>query len=511
MAGEQEIRPVDVQIARPVQAPNYVGMYSEAIKGALAPYEYLMNYQKELSEEDYRKAEIQNFLAEHDLKNRELSETVRAHTATEAIQNLQRQQEDRRLDETSRHNLVDEAHQKTVDERESARDAETARHQNFIDLMAVKREDLQKSLDEATIAKSGADTEYLHSEAARIKGEQDRRDNDQQVMQGFNTWFNSIKPEDLYNSSEKPEIQRHINETLDKLQTVEGRAQFDHIYGEGTALGREISERKEYNAFTREGKAAFQTNMLNSDKGQPTQVRFENAMNDGRIANQQAVTRLAWSAAGTKAYSDAKAKGASDMDAYTAGLTAEEQAQAAIKRKEEKPDPKLVDQWKAAVQKKPGEDETHFEARSSQVALDIEMTRIDQGATAAHQKLLEYNRGQLGGATGESAVKKLKQMINAPETGPMELGSPLNAPGTQATPAVTMPPMPGMTPPGVQQLPGTIPGTMQPPLAGSLALGASPLLPGAIAPTFAAATGTEDLAKEFNQHFGLTEEEPATV
>jgi hypothetical protein len=475
---EQEIRPVDVQVARPVQAPNYVGMYSESIKGALAPYEYLLNYQKELSEEDLRKAQIQNFLSEHDLKTKELSETIRSHTANEAMTALERQLNIRKEDEFERHNLVDEAHQNSQDQREADKEKEYERANKFNEEMAVKKQDLESSLNEANIAKSKADTSYLQSEADRNTSENELKENDQKVIQEFTAYKATIKPEDLYDSKDHPEIEQKIDEFADRIKTPGGRVQFDALHGEGTALGRELAERKELQKMSPDAKNVFQSNLLKSDTSKPYQVRFEEAMEAARPVNVQSQERAKWGPEGIKAETDAIASGKSKQEGFNAGRMAHEKAEAELKQKAaaEKPNEKILD-WlntNVPIPKNPGEDDPHYEQRKAQKALELE--EKSRNDPAGYQKDLQELMHPAGTAVTPG--------VPATDWGKKYLG------GTGGNM--------GMLSPDQQQKSGS-----------ALAQNTSPLL-SSTTPTFAVASNANDLSQQFHDYFGTTEEKTPT-
>lgn len=493
---EQEIRPVDVQVARPVQAPNYVGMYSEAIKGALAPYEYLLNYQKELSEEDLRKAQIQNFLSEHDLKNKELSETIRSHTADEAMRNLQRQLESSKEDEFERHNLVDEAHQKSQEQTEAAREAEYERankanelreadrekeleRQNaFANLLATKKQDLETSLNDANIAKTKADTSYLQSEADRNKATSDDRDNDQKVIQEFTAWKKTIKPEDLYDSNDHPEIEDKIDDFASRIKTHDGRIQFDELHGGDTALGREIAERKELQKMAPEAKNVFQSTLIQSDKNKPYQVRFEQAMEAARPVNAQETERAKWSQPAMDAYTKAFAATKSRDQAFLAGRTVEEQYQHQLQSKAapEKPNEKLMEFYQKAIPKLQGETEDHYNERAAQKAMELENLRLND--PVQYQQELQNLMKPGGGTTTGAPPNAADWLKNKGYIGRKAPGTSMISPAEQLTPT-------SVIPPADQQKTGS-----------QLVQNTSPLLP-----------ETSDLAQQFHDYFGTQEEE----
>jgi hypothetical protein len=351
----------DNQVARPVAAPNYVGMYSEGIKGALEPYNYLLNMQKELSEEDFRKGEIQNFLDEHQDKANALAETTRSNRANEAMTALERGMEQQRIVETSRHDQVDE----TETGRHNAAD-EALRKQTEDEVARsnqAKEVQLQKDLDLRTEAqKHDLQFKQVQSDAvatqARLKQQDlDDEQNDNRVLDGLSSSLKDYSPDQIYSSNDNPELQQLLDDARRNTRTVPGRGRLDDMVGERTALGRENIERIELNHMSTQAKDAFQDSMLSSAPSGPdapavpTQTRFTNALNTARQVEQRYKEREGdptgnkpgWTDAGLDAYKQAKADGKDDLTAQGMGRMANFKALTEAKEKvDEKPDSQMI-------------------------------------------------------------------------------------------------------------------------------------------------------------------------
>lgn len=353
--------PADYQVARPVAAPNYPGMYSEAIKGALEPMNYLLNMQKELSEEDYRKGEIQNFLDEHQDKANQLAETTRSNKATEAMTLLERNLEAQRQAEIGRHDLVDEAHQDRADtelERAHKRDEDLrAQTESEVERAHKAEEDQRaKDLDLRTTAQQyDIESKQAESRRARLEGDlmtrkMQEQQQDDDTIDKLNIFLKDYTPNQIYGSNDNPELQAAIDEARRNTHTSEARQRLDEIIGSKTAIGRENEERIELNHMSTEAKDAFQSNMLRSapsgmpgETGTPTQQRFEDALTVARNVQTRFEERSKWGDAGITAYKTAKADGKDDITAQGIGRMADFSAVTAAKTKaDDKPDASMV-------------------------------------------------------------------------------------------------------------------------------------------------------------------------
>lgn len=446
MAGE-ETRPVDLQVARPVAAPNYVGMYSERVKAALEPYEYLLNYQKELSDEDYKKAEIQNFLSEHDLKTKQLSEDVRSHTADEAIRNLTEQTNAARQVEEARHNVVDERRADRESDLQEWRDLEVQRHNEATEAAEKKTLELTSSLHDSDIKKNDADTEWLKTQTQLKTTEDAQRTQDQQVIQDMDKYISGIKPEDLWNINENPEIQQKIDEARASLHTQEAKTQFNQMVGAKQALGQSDADHKAYNNLSPEARKTFSSAMLQSDSSTPIQLRWNDALNAAGQTQAQVNARGSWSQAGITAEQNALAEHKSPQEAFVAGRDADAQWKSDLKAKEDlKPEPKMVDQlqtqldqlYRARYPQNKGEKNADYDSRIKSMigaqAVELEQdSRVNRPVFMQKLKMLDIDPNSLSMGEAQTGQKSTVQ----PGVTPAPASSPVPAPSPtgQITPA----------------------------------------------------------------------------
>lgn len=435
MAGE-ETRPVDVQVGRPTQAPNYVGMYSERVKAALEPYQYLLDYQKELSEDDLRKAQIQNFLNENDLKTKQLNEDVRSHTADETIRTMAQQTNSARAAEEARHNVVDEKHQLRDDLLAQFRDTEIERHNKAAEANEAKTLELTSSLHDSDIKKNDADTEWLQTQTNIKRTEDAQRSDDQQVIQGLNSYVSGIKPEDLWAINQNPEIMQKVTEARGKLHTKEAIQQFDEILGAKQVLGQEIADRNTYDNFSTGAKKAFVADMLESgkDPGSTMQQRWNRALQAGGQIEAQGQERTTWSSAGTEAEQKALAEGKSPQDAFLAGRTAHQTYMSDLKAKEDlKPEPAMVDKlqtqlenvYKSRNPKTKGENNTDYDARiksmvGTQADLLEQESRVNRPKFVQDLSKLNIDPDSL--TSGELQTGQKPTQTGTPQTGTPQTG-----------------------------------------------------------------------------------------
>lgn len=459
MAGEQEIRPVDTQIGHVEHAPNYVNMYAESIKAALEPFNYLLNYQKELSEEDVRKADIQNLLFEHDYKTKALNEEIRAHGADEAGKTLERQLESKKLDEMVRHDQADESHSTAMEGLEKQRltyeEDQKKAEQDYRD----KDLELRKSESDAKISEA----KQTQSEAAlRTKiyqNELDDRTNNDKLAAEMSDWISSIKPEDLWNSAENPEIQKKLDYFLTNLKGPYGRDMYDHLIQSHIALGQEIADRKEISGFSTEGKRKFNSEMDRLAREQPNltvQDRFNQALEAGRSATIMQGERGKWSPEALKAYQDYKIHNPNDeAGAFGAGRAAEEQYQKELKAKETgltAPPKEMIAAWQGMVTLRQGETPDQRDVRANKFASDMGEAwgRHDEDAMAKLKATVNAAPGAQGAQGGDTStwlknrgytVKKGLPQTN-PATAPVIKPTSMVSPGQQQQQgATTLSPM----------------------------------------------------------------------
>jgi hypothetical protein len=218
-------------VARPVNAPNYAGMFSEAIKGALAPYQYILDYKKAMSEDDYRKAEMQNFLDEHDVKVQALQESNREHIAGEAQKRLDYQLATSRELETARHNQADETHQSSMDHLESqrlqadlGRQSAEERRADTEDQIRIeaqknheqeeKRKDLEEErnqkLRDAEISRNNAQQQEALSRVEKENQDNLAREHDAMVLRDLQSTVRSANPRDIWGMDENQDLRKKI-------------------------------------------------------------------------------------------------------------------------------------------------------------------------------------------------------------------------------------------------------------------------------------------------------------
>jgi hypothetical protein len=409
----EPIKPVSEMVARPEAAPNYVGMYSEAIKGALAPYQYLLDYRKELSEEDERRAQIQNFLDEHDLKTQELAETHREHVADEAQKHLDYLQQGKKLDEDVRHNQADEAtakleadvrvkqeqvDQQRADEEERYHDLQQIHEENALEetIRDNKAKNQVATDDQATKAKvADADISQKGAQAARDQAEADQRklsnDNfqsDMKVMSALRDGLKKYGPKDFYNMDDNPDLQSMVQEANSKLLTNEGRHQWDMLVGQNTAVGMELQERADLAKMSPEAKKAFHDTYINTDKNDQPANRFNAAMSAANMAQSRYEAKNQWLDQGWKAYNDSKlhaapgsAAGDIENNAWIAGQSAHMEQMGAAKEKKPVLSAQMLQSIKDAVKRTEGNNmagDQAFNQRQARIAARIGL-KVESG------------------------------------------------------------------------------------------------------------------------------------
>lgn len=319
----EPIKPVTEMVARPEAAPNYVAMYSEAIKGALAPYEYLLNYRKELSEEDVHKAEIQRYLDEHDEKSQELAESHRRNLADEAQKSLENALSGRKLDEDVRHNMADESHNQRSEaiasrreQTEADRVTEEERHNKQAEKEAQDKLDLQKKTDEAQVSNYNADAAERKARAKELEQQNKDRENDATVIDNLNDKLKKFGPQDYYTMDDNPELRSIIQEANKNINTPFGKAKLDEIIGQKTALGIELNERDELAGMGAAGRKAFHDAYVNSDKNDIPQNRFNTALESARVADKRDKAKAGWTSSAKEAYDKARLAGKPEDQAF---------------------------------------------------------------------------------------------------------------------------------------------------------------------------------------------------
>jgi hypothetical protein len=291
----QPIRPVSEEVAKPVNAPNYAGMFSEAIKGALAPYQYILDYKKAMSEDDYRKAEMQNFLDEHDIKVQTLQEQNREHIAGEAQKRLDYQLATSRELETARHNQADETHQSSMDHLESQRlEADLGRQkaeerradaEDQIRIQAEKnheQEEKRKELEEernqklrdAEISRNNAQEQEALARVEREHQDNLAREHDAMVLRDLQSTVRGANPRQIWGMDEDQELRKKIKDLHDSFQTDLGRRQGEELISGTSEIGREMSERDELYGMDKAAKGVFR-HVINNESPDPNDPRYQ--------------------------------------------------------------------------------------------------------------------------------------------------------------------------------------------------------------------------------------------
>lgn len=468
----QPIRPVSEEVARPVNAPNYPGMYSEAIRGALAPGQFLLDTQKELSEEDERKAQIQNWLTEADLKQQDLKETTRSHMADEASKALTVQLEGRKVDEEVRHDQASELHDSALADIEKQRmgiESSRAEEEKRRDDMADKRATaLEQERERADKAKEDYDKHnlqlmqqshqaYINEQDAKTKELNDAANdkiNDQNVLERARKWRNEHTPEELWNSGSSPEVQNELNDFRTRLKTQQGRQDFDFLLGEHSMLGKEMEDRKTFDSMGNEGKSAFVSEMNSNKNGKDEatgapltiQQRWDRALQQGNKVNWIYQNRMTWTPKAQQAFDEALHLKKSPEEAYSAGKTVQDQYEKTLHEKAAPgvPGKAALDFYSRLFPPNAatGEDvdSPGYQKRLAQKAADMEKLKEDDPD--------EYYR-QIGGGTQATGSKdKILQSLFKPQSSaaPSSSAPESSQPGVEnqeVQPRINMPAQPG--------------------------------------------------------------------
>jgi hypothetical protein len=523
----QPMRPVSEEVARPVNAPNYPAMYSESIRAALMPAQYLLDLQKELSEEDVRKGQIQNWLSEADQKHQDLNELTRSHLAEEANQTLSRGLEGRRIDEETRHNTADETHSTAMEGLEGRRlDIET-RGQDLADKRAEAAEqeratadkatqayqqgelDIRKSTQESELQKNLAVIDQYKTNTEALKTEAQQKQDDEATLREAHSWVSQQKPEDIFSSADNPQVQDKLNEFFDRVHTTEGTRRLEAIVGSKTAVGQEVVDRKELNGFSPEARRTFQENMLKSSGAKdangnliPTQLRFNDSLRAARNVDTMEKERGGWDASSVQTYKQALASGQSENEAQSAGRLAQGRQQSQLAAKDQKVDPKLLEFVQKAVPQRPGENDGDYAARSGQEALDV--VNLWQGPNAdpaALTKKLSELQQQSQGKTGGAGSWIQKRFGIKPKPG--QAAPPADQSSDQSSDqGSTFRDSGSMVSPGQG---GPKPMTIQPGMVArpsQLAMNTSPIAPAEQAPDYQSSTDNGQLDEAFSTLFG---------
>src|SRR5262249_49850591 len=111
------------EIAKPVHAPDYVGMYGEAIRGALEPVKFQWDA--------YAKSqELSNQLQELGIRGRAMDETIRHNRADEVNKDLDIALRRQDHEENIRKNKADELYRTNLLALDQQKENEAERHTN---------------------------------------------------------------------------------------------------------------------------------------------------------------------------------------------------------------------------------------------------------------------------------------------------------------------------------------------------------------------------------------------
>lgn len=312
-------------VARPVSAPDYAGMYSRAMTAALEPAKFMWGKYKDQEEINKQQQELL-------LRGRELTETQRANQIRES--QAEADQEIRRLQqqETSRHDQAEET-------RLSSAEQETER-KNRAD------EDRENAKDEWQKSYYGALTDEAKNKADESRSALDDIKNDQQVLSTLRDKLKAFGPTDHYNMQDHPELAEIIQDATGNMRTTNGRQQLEQLVGHNTALGQELERRNEMTTWTPAAHDAFIASYNRYNQGPEgahvsNQERFNNAFQAGSQTESLEKEKSSWGDAGNKAYIDfmnsKAAFGMTPQEAERAaiekGRTANEEFQASLKQK----------------------------------------------------------------------------------------------------------------------------------------------------------------------------------
>lgn len=493
-----EVRPIEPRaekVATPTEsvAPNYVEMYSQAIHAALEPYNYLLNYRKELSEEDVQHAQIQRILQEHGEKMDELDETAKSHRADEAQKALE-------LEATKARYTAEEAHNKVLEGIEGDRnslerdrinierlrqqrdDAHATWEENwklFDESRENKKLDIEqadaeakKSVYESEQARNHADLLKTKTETDRLTDESNNRARDELVLRDLQTYVNGLNRQDLYGRDDHPEIQDKLNELHSMLKTDDGRRRAEDIIGHESEVGRELFQRQNLMNMPRDARDKFVHVLTNENPdqddsrwakrddwdqltprqkfaaaykaAQETTERHEQMYGYPSRTDKQgnvAPGKEGWSSEAIEKYQMAKRAHKSDDDAYQEALKVQEDWQLQQKQKEAIPKPvtgTALKNWNDVITN-PNVSDT----RKAQLALELDKYSQDTSAEGQtkFQQLYNEATGTTSGtpASGGGTTTPSPGSLNAPSSnsfiqGIITGGTTMLSPGQGASP-----------------------------------------------------------------------------
>lgn len=291
------------EIARPVAAPDYARMYSEAMRDALEPAKF---YWQTYAES-----------AKQALEEQQLGETRRSNVAKEADEQAKNDIYRAAHEETARHNIAQEGIDK---------DRATA-EQKRLDI------EEQMRLTQARAEASRSALEKIQGDRAQIEIDNYKKQNaDEDVVNEFRKKVGegNYLAGDFYGSKDSPELSSLIAATSDKLQTAYGHKLLEEYEAGQNALGRELTARKTMLNWSTDAKDAFQDKFNEIARNHPylsAPERFFAAFKEGELTDTRVNTRAGWkTGVARQAYQTAIQGGASDADATAAGSLAESKA-----------------------------------------------------------------------------------------------------------------------------------------------------------------------------------------
>jgi hypothetical protein len=291
----QPVKPVSEEVGRPTNAPNYAGMFSEAIRGALAPYQYILDYKKSMSEDAYHQAQIQNFLDEHDIKVQELQEQNREHVAGEAQKKLEYQLGVSKQLEDVRHNKADEADKDLTAHLNAQRlqadlDREHAEQrradtEDQVKIMAQqqheqeeKRKDMEEErnqkLRDAQISIQNAQQQYHLAQLEKDHQDNLDREHDAMVLRDLQGVVRDANPRQIWGMDEDQDLRKKITDLHNSFKTDLGRRQGEQLISGQSEIGREMTDRDEYYKMSPEAKTVFR-HIINNENPDPSDARYQ--------------------------------------------------------------------------------------------------------------------------------------------------------------------------------------------------------------------------------------------
>jgi hypothetical protein len=359
------------EIAKPVNAPNFAGMYAEATRAALEPARFYWSTYADSAKQALEESRLQEY--------------TRANLAKEADDRAKNDIEDARSKETIRHNMEDE---KQSDRRATA-------EERRLDIEAQIRDNAAKA--EETRAKSEAARSELESaQAKKINTQLDMQTDQYKKVQHDQDLFNDFikkvgggqyMPTQFYGLNENPYLARIINETSDGMQTLEGHKMLEEYEAGQNALGREVAARREMGGWDQGAKDVFQDNFNKIAREHPELTapeRFFQAIQQGRLEQQRIDLRGKWTTPDAwQAYNNGIQNGLTPVQAMAAGTDAEKDATSKpVPTKLSADDIRTI--VTPRIKPNPGESKEDLAARIEQA--------VAQGVTLQNTRPAEFNQ-----------------------------------------------------------------------------------------------------------------------